>query len=184
MIEVNVLTMLPFVGHLYVPNYYENPKCKTTAQGTEWEPSRTLSLTIPLESCGVQKQFLVSWDCKKEFMLHKFSHNFNINGNLLKIIIEATGNTPLDYIHTVQYKVFANLVHFSSNRAVSCSKRQSRSNTTRSTTAPRIRRSIFAASIRTCTSARASPVSPVSLHHSLLSKLITSNITSGLSTSL
>uniref|UniRef100_A0A914W5K0 Uncharacterized protein n=1 Tax=Plectus sambesii TaxID=2011161 RepID=A0A914W5K0_9BILA len=60
-IEVNVLTIKPFKGHLYVPGHFDDSKCvaqagKSTAPGKEL----SVSLRIPIMGCGIQKQFLFS----------------------------------------------------------------------------------------------------------------------------
>lgn len=59
-IEVNVLTVKPFKGHLYVSGQFDDSNCVAQAgTGSAEDKNVSVSLRIPLMGCGIQKQFLV-----------------------------------------------------------------------------------------------------------------------------
>lgn len=60
-VSVAVKTKLPLLGHLYVAGFYDSPECRTMAKrdSNDVELKKAAALRIPLDRCGVQKQFLV-----------------------------------------------------------------------------------------------------------------------------
>lgn len=54
-IEIGVSTVNPFYGHMYVVGQFNRPECVVNARNS----SREIRLTIGLNSCNIQKQFMV-----------------------------------------------------------------------------------------------------------------------------
>ena len=59
--SVNVKTKLPLHGHMYVAGFYDDAECRAMSKlnSLDEDLQRSASLRIPLDKCGVQKQFLV-----------------------------------------------------------------------------------------------------------------------------